>query len=213
MTATNRSYRWLFWTMALFGFVADQTSKYGIFAWLHSRGPSVVVPNHFDLVAPYTDQVWVGEGIVHQLRTISAPNVPHLNHGALFGIGNNTDFGNYFFLGVSLAAALAIAIWSTRPSAGRDRYLCFALGLILAGTLGNFYDRVIFGGVRDFLHAFNLPLPFGLDNWPVFNVADCCLVCGAGLLVLEAFFRKPVGEGPIQETATAAVSESTATSS
>lgn len=191
MSATTRSYRWLFWTLALIGLAADQASKYRIFAWLYGQGPRVVVPNYFNLVAPYTDQTWVGDGIVHQLRTISAPHVPHLNHGALFGIGAGTEFGNYFFLGVSLIAALAIAIWSTRPSAGRDGYLCLTLGLILAGTLGNFYDRVIFGGVRDFFHAYNLPLPWGLDNWPVFNVADCCLVCGASLLVLEAFLRKP----------------------
>ena len=26
-----------------------------------------------------------------------------------------------------------------------------------------------------------------LVDWPVFNLADCCLVCGAGLLLLQAF--------------------------
>src|SRR5262245_14271588 len=194
MSSTNRSYRKLFWTLALLGLAADQGSKYGSFAWLGGASPFVVVPNYFNIVAVYTDRIWEGEGLLHQLRTISSPNVPHLNHGALFGIGAGTSFGNYFFLAISLAAALAIIYWSTRPFAGRDSYLCVALGLILAGTLGNFYDRIVFGGVRDFFHAYNLPLPFGLDNFPVFNVADCCLVCGALLLVLEAFLRKPVPE-------------------
>jgi len=194
MSSTNRSYRKLFWTLALLGLAADQGAKYGIFAWLDGASPFVVVPNYFNIVAVYTDRIWEGEGLLHQLRTISSPNVPHLNHGALFGIGAGTSFGNYFFLAISLAAALAIIYWSTRPFAGRDGYLCVALGLILAGTLGNFYDRIVFGGVRDFFHAYNLPLPFGLDNFPVFNVADCCLVCGALLLVLEAFLRKPVPE-------------------
>jgi signal peptidase II len=41
--------------------------------------------------------------------------------------------------------------------------------------------------VRDFLH-FKLPA-IGFD-WPVFNIADSLLVCGAGLLVLHAF-RQP----------------------
>ena len=63
--------------------------------------------------------------------------------------------------------------------------MCAALGLILAGTLGNLYDRVVFNGVRDFLH-WNY-----LFDWPVFNVADCCLVCGACLLLLQAFGRQP----------------------
>ena len=42
----------------------------------------------------------------------------------------------------------------------------------------------MFGGVRDFLY-------FYLIDWPVFNVADCGLVCGAGLLMWQAFTTKP----------------------
>lgn len=219
MTATTRSHRRLFWTLALIGLAADLGSKYGIFAWLYSdtvvgfttdgraicESPFVVLPDYFHLVARYTNQPWEGDGILQELRTISGPNRPFLNHGALFGIGAGTAFGNYFFLAVSMAAALAITIWSMRSAAARDRYLCCALGLILAGTLGNFYDRIVFGGVRDFLHAFNLPLPWGLDNWPVFNLADCCLVCGAGLLVLEAFLRKPAPAAPSAEQANSTV--------
>ena len=63
--------------------------------------------------------------------------------------------------------------------------LCSALGLILGGTLGNLYDRLVFNGVRDFLHWDYL------FDWPVFNVADCCLVCGASLLLLQAFASSP----------------------
>jgi signal peptidase II len=216
-TRTNAEccYRWLFWTLALIGLAADQTSKYGIFAWLYAdvpgphihpvthkpicERPYVVVPEYFNLVARYSIDEWTGEGLLYRLRTISGPNMPMVNHGALFGIGNDTAFGNFLFTSISLVAAVGIILWTCRSSAARDRYLCFALGLILAGTLGNFYDRMVFGGVRDFFHCFNLPLPFGLDNFPVFNVADCCLVTGASLLVLEAFFRKPVPETPPQE--------------
>ena len=54
-----------------------------------------------------------------------------------------------------------------------------------AGTLGNFYDRVVFNGVRDFLH-WNYRF-----DWPVFNIADCCLVCGAALLLVQAFLSSP----------------------
>ena len=68
------------------------------------------------------------------------------------------------------------------------------LGLILAGGIGNLYDRVLFSVVRDFVHL--LPgwtLPF---NWRwggqtneifpwVFNVADVMLLTGMGLLMLH----------------------------
>jgi signal peptidase II len=57
----------------------------------------------------------------------------------------------------------------------------------------------VFGGVRDFLH-------WCKPEWPVFNIADCCLVCGAGLLLFEAFFTKT--EAPNNQTAeVAAVSD------
>jgi signal peptidase II len=59
--------------------------------------------------------------------------------------------------------------------------------LILAGTLGNLYDRLVFDGVRDFLH-------FYLIDWPVFNIADCCLVCGAFLLLAQAFLGRHAKE-------------------
>ncbi|MCS7047247.1 MAG: signal peptidase II [Gemmataceae bacterium] len=221
MTAADRRYRWLFWTLALTGLAADQGTKYGVFAWLYTEqitgyasgqpicdAPFVVIPDYFNLCARYTTRPWEGSGLLHFLRTISGPNVPIVNHGALFGIGGETPFGNALFTVVSLGAAAAITIYIIRPGGGRDRYLCSALGLILAGTLGNLYDRVIFGGVRDFLHFFNLSfLPFGLDNFPVFNVADCCLVCGAGLLVLEALVRKPATAGTPQATVSAAPAE------
>ena len=64
-----------------------------------------------------------------------------------------------------------------------------ALGLILGGTIGNLYDRLVFGGVRDFLYFYKI-------EWPVFNVADCCLVVGAGVLLVQALFVAPAPEQP-----------------
>jgi len=112
--------------------------------------------------------------------------VPHVNKGALFGwLSNHQNLANGGFAVISLLAAVAIAYWSFQKATVRDPWLCAALGLILAGTLGNLYDRVVFDGVRDFLH-WNY-----LFDWPVFNFADCCLVCGAFLLLIQAFGTQP----------------------
>ena len=62
-----------------------------------------------------------------------------------------------------------------------EKWLMAALGLILGGTVGNLYDRLVFNGVRDFLYFYYI-------EWPVFNFADCCLVVGAGLLLVQAIF-------------------------
>jgi signal peptidase II len=175
----ERSYRALLWALALTGVLADQATKYGMFAWLQR------VEGHryslFSAGGPREDP----KGFHLRAEFESCPGrnpAPHVNQGALFGLGQRLGAdANTAFAAVSLLAALAIVYWAAQKGTAADRWLCAALGLILAGTLGNLYDRVVFHGVRDLLHWTYL------FNWPVFNVADCCLVCGASLLLLQAF--------------------------
>jgi lipoprotein signal peptidase len=172
----ERSYRILLWVLAVSGLCVDQATKYGVFAWLGD------VESHSWSV--FRTAEGKGFHLVAQFQEGTA--APHVNQGALFGfLRDHKELANAGFAAVSLAAAVAIIVWSLQKNTARDRWLCAALGLILAGTLGNFYDRVVFSGVRDFLH-WNY-----LFDWPVFNVADCCLVCGAGLLLLQAFSGQP----------------------
>jgi len=94
------------------------------------------------------------------------------NSGAAFSLGPGlTPF--LTVIGVVLVGALVLMSRSvSRTSAA------IALGLLLGGALGNLTDRLVrdFGGrVVDFVD-------FGW--WPVFNVADAALFCGAILLVL-----------------------------
>lgn len=195
----KRSYRWLFWLLAVVGFGADQVSKYGIFAGLYDEdrlgrpgAAIVVIPDAFEIVANYTTELDSGRSPLSFLRTISAEYLPYVNQGALFGttLRFSPALANLVFGVVSVLAAAGIIYWSTRPRTAGHAYLCFALGLILGGTLGNLYDRIVFSGVRDFFWW------HGGFDWPVFNLADCCLVCGAGMLLLEAFFAsaEPVAQ-------------------
>jgi signal peptidase II len=201
----ERSYRRVFWALAVGGVVLDQVTKYGVFRWLYGGGQGgewEVVRGSFRLVATFTDRPDPG-GVLAPLRTWSGEMLPAVNQGALFGLSLSSLFGlgpgyawidNLLFAVVSIVAAVGIIWWSSRPSASREWMLSASLGLILAGTVGNLYDRLIFDGVRDFLY-------FYLINWPVFNFADCCLVCGAGLLLLHAFLGKA---DPAKEPAAAA---------
>jgi signal peptidase II len=202
----NSSYRGLFWLLALVALTADQVSKYGIFAWLYDatrlEGSVEVISGAFEIVAKYTPEQEAGQSPLSFLRTMSASHLPYVNKGALFGttLQFSPESANFLFGIVSVLAALGIIYWSSRPAAARNGYLCFALGLILGGTIGNLYDRIVFSGVRDFLwwHKY--------FDWPVFNIADCCLVCGAGMLLLEAFFAN--SEPPVTRTAEVAAASS-----
>lgn len=184
-----RSFRALLWTLALFGVLADLGSKYAVFAVLYHNGDGgaqPIVPGAFELLAQFTGGREQETGVLANLRTLSGEKLPRVNHGALFGMASEKGYlANRIFAIVSLLAAGVIIFWSTRPSLTSDWLLCTALGLILGGTLGNLYDRVVFGGVRDFLHWFYA------FEWPVFNVADCCLVVGAFLLLAQALWARP----------------------
>lgn len=190
----DRSYRWLLISLAVFGLTLDQASKYGVFRWLYHDGQGgsvVVVPGWFELIAQFDPATPVCDcGVLSRLQTWSGPTMPRVNHGALWGIGGSQKgTANGFFAAVSVVAAASILVWGTRRGPAREKWLSAALGLILGGTVGNFYDRVVFNGVRDFLH-------FTYIEWPVFNVADCCLVVGAALLLIQAVFVAPPGEHP-----------------
>lgn len=183
--SAERSYRGLLWTLALVGLTLDQVSKYVVFRWLYNGtevGQWEVVPGAFRFLVQFTGERGEPGQLLAPLRFWSADVLPKVNHGALFGLGGEyVTLANLVFACVSLIAATAIIFWSTRPSTATDPVLCGALGLILAGTLGNLHDRIVFNGVRDFLHFYWI-------EWPVFNVADCCLVCGAFLLLTQAFW-------------------------
>src|SRR6266581_6808789 len=66
-----------------------------------------------------------------------------------------------------------------------------ALSLILGGAVGNLWDRVASGRVVDFLLFY-----FKQYQWPVFNLADSCIVVGASLLVIEILFHKASVDQP-----------------
>ena len=61
-----------------------------------------------------------------------------------------------------------------------DKLLRVGLIVMISGAIGNLIDRVIYGYVVDYLD-FNI---FGYD-FPVFNLADMFLVCGAIFLELN----------------------------
>ncbi|MDY3560740.1 signal peptidase II [Gemmata sp. JC673] len=210
----NRTYRWLLITLAVVGLGADLGSKYGVFRWLYKDGNFAhgvgneydVVPGWFKLIAQFDREAPITDDGFSDLRTWSTngdPVMPRVNHGALFGLGQSRKgLANGFFAVVSVAAALAILVWGTRQHTARERGLMAALGLILGGTVGNLYDRLVFGGVRDFLYFYKI-------EWPVFNVADCCLVVGAVLLLVQAVLVSPAAEPPAKTSEPAApVSES-----
>jgi len=95
------------------------------------------------------------------------------NQGAVFGI---LPGKRWLFILLSLAIILFIfyLYYTTR---GR-KILCFPLGLLLGGTIGNLIDRLRFGYVIDYIDIY-----WRTYHWPAFNIADLSICIGAGLLL------------------------------
>jgi signal peptidase II len=105
------------------------------------------------------------------------------NTGVAFGILSSfsSPVKVLFLCLVAAIAAIVVIIYSLRNDA-RNRLLQGALALVLAGALGNLYDRMRYGYVIDFLefHARGY-------YWPSFNVADTSISIGVVLLAWEMF--------------------------
>ena len=100
------------------------------------------------------------------------------NPGAAFSTGTQ-----YTFL-LSLVAIGAVCVILFLSRRIGSVAWAVAMGLLLAGVMGNLTDRVLQepsplrGHVIDFLM---------LPNWPVFNIADICINVAAGLILVQAF--------------------------
>jgi len=113
------------------------------------------------------------------------------NTGAAFSLfaDSPAHWRNGFLIGFSAIAMVIVAglLWK---QARALTVTGIALSLILGGAAGNLWDRLARGRVVDFLLFY-----IKQYQWPVFNLADSCIVIGAGLLLVEMLFTRPQSEG------------------
>ncbi len=103
------------------------------------------------------------------------------NRGVAFSLfHDSTSPWRTTLLIVAAAAALVVVGWMIWRSRNMRRLSLFGLALIFGGAAGNLFDRVMWGGVTDFLDFY-----MGTLHWPAFNVADSAVVVGSGLLLLD----------------------------
>lgn len=100
------------------------------------------------------------------------------NSGAAFSILEGKMIFFYVFTSIVVVGLLLFY----RQSAKNDILARFGLVLMIAGAVGNLFDRVVFQYVRDFLD-FNI---VGYD-FPVFNVADISLCIGVFIILFVVF--------------------------
>lgn len=85
----------------------------------------------------------------------------------------------YLLIGGSLVV-IAILAWYLVAGADVSSRAAAGLALLLGGATGNLTDRILHGGVTDFLEIW-----FGSYRYPAFNVADSAITIGAILILLD----------------------------
>jgi signal peptidase II len=105
------------------------------------------------------------------------------NTGVAFGILDavQSSMKSSILALLTIGAIIAVLIYAWRTPLSQ-KLLQAALSLILAGALGNLYDRVRYGYVIDFIEVY-----FRTYRWPSFNVADSAITTGVALLAIEMF--------------------------
>ncbi len=159
----------------------------------------------------------VGRVLLQRTSEPDAVVIPHgleltavANQGAAMGMGQGRQT---LFLIVSCVAVVALVAFFVhslrRPIGGPKRQAIYrtVLALLMAGVLGNFYDRVQFGYVRDMFHMLPrvpwpnwVPLVGGDAIFPwVFNLADVYLCAGVAVILVLGLFPPPEEQPEVQE--------------
>jgi signal peptidase II len=122
----------------------------------------------------------VNSSLAYGERTPVIPNLVDIvnvrNSGAAFGVA---PAGATLFLIASVVVAIGLVVYVVRNPG--TPWSDGVLGLIMGGTLGNGFDRIVYGTVTDFIN---------FHFWPVFNVADSAVSIGVVLLIAGYLLRK-----------------------
>ena len=104
------------------------------------------------------------------------------NEGIAFGLFSFNEDNLYNFLTFLIFVVIIFIIFMIRQS---DPVRKYALLLVLGGALGNFFDRLIYKAVPDFID-----FHVGNFHWFVFNVADIFISIGVLIMILSEFKGK-----------------------
>ena len=105
------------------------------------------------------------------------------NDAALWGIGNGKAWAVRLLLALTALFLFVLLFFTIRTRKKLPSLSKVILGLLIGGSVGNLYDRIAYGFVRDMIYA-------KFINFPIFNIADAAICIAIALLVFEAFFRK-----------------------
>ncbi|MFH5880789.1 signal peptidase II [Liberiplasma polymorphum] len=107
----------------------------------------------------------------------------HHNDGAAWGMFSGQMV---FLIAITLLALSLFAYLFKDVDLKQRKFYSYAVILLIAGTLGNFIDRLFLGYVIDFIDVYIFTY-----NFPIFNVADSALTIGMILFAVDVLILEP----------------------
>lgn len=105
------------------------------------------------------------------------------NDAALWGLGSGNPWASRLLLAMTAVFIFLLLFFTIRSGKKMPKLSRVIAGLLVGGSIGNLYDRIVFGYVRDMICT-------KFIDFPIFNIADSAICIAIALLVFEAFFRK-----------------------
>lgn len=151
----NKQLLFIFILVTALVFIIDQTSKYFAVKFLSNPGKEI------NILGDYL-----------RLNLVYNPNL-------VWGLPLRNQLTYYFLplIGIGIVVYLALKT--------HTKFDAVIWGLMLAGALGNFIDRLRLGYVVDFID-----MGIGNARWPTYNLADSALVIGMILLLIKLFLSR-----------------------
>ncbi|TLS68319.1 signal peptidase II [Mariprofundus erugo] len=91
----------------------------------------------------------------------------------------------WLLLAVTITIAIAVVAWWWKERL-QDGITSWLLVMILAGAIGNIWDRIQLGYVVDFIDWY-IRIGGNEYHWPAFNIADSCISVAVVLLLVTGF--------------------------
>lgn len=106
-----------------------------------------------------------------------------VNSGAAWSFLSDVSWAQTFFKVLTSIALVLFALFYLYAGKKGYKWLRVAIVFVIGGTIGNFIDRLILGGVVDFIG-----FTFGTYNFPIFNLADSFLTVGVIMIIVHYLF-------------------------